>query len=221
MAYKYIFPRGWSTFNRKLLSEGPIVSSLSEAGDGSTHIDVDDSIDALQVWHRIQISTPQFGTLWWPPYTILSRARIGQNFGLAIREITCTCSGLDLPGGSASIKFVALTHTFDKATQLERPYGTVLPLASFSLAAGVGALGNASLGLNMDHTNIFPGPKANRTGSPTQDYDPVTGTYFEASLSGLLTSISLGWQYSGPVGSTLEGNVSISGVELFTVEATS
>jgi len=208
MAYKYIFPRGWSTFNRKLLSEGPIVSSLSEAGDGATHIDVDVSIDALEVWHRIQISTPQFG--------VLSRARIGQNFGLAIREITCTCSGLDLPGGSASIKFVALTHTFDKATQLERPYGTVLPLASFSLSAGV-----VALGMNMDHTNIFPGPKANRTGSPTQDYDPVTGTYFEASLSGLLTSISLGWQYSGPVGSTLEGNVSISGVELFTVEATS
>ena len=208
MAYKYIFPRGWSTFNRKLLSEGPIVSSLSEAGDGATHIDVDVSIDALEVWHRIQISTPQFG--------VLSRARIGQNFGLAIREITCTCSGLDLPGGSASIKFVALTHTFDKATQLERPYGTVLPLASFSLSAGV-----VALGMNMDHTNIFPGPKANRTGSPTQDYDPVTGTYFEASLSGLLTSISFGWQYSGPVGSTLEGNVSISGVELFTVEATS
>ena len=128
MSYKLF--RGWATFAHRELSPvvAPINSSLSKTCDGSTHYEVDLSIDAIPVWKRISVK---------------------QDYKLVFRELTSSCNQSH-PTSDAYVivSFCAFPRTLDRATGLERVF-TTLPLTTWSA--------NVTQNLALRHAHDFSG----------------------------------------------------------------
>lgn len=195
MPYTYPFPRGWATFAHKELSPiaTSIVSSLSETCDGSAHYEVDESIDALQVWKRVPV--------------VNSYRRFGQQYRMLVKEITSEFDASHTASYSAYLDFCAFPQTLDEATDLERPFAVLTP--AYWVAGGTQSL-------TLTHTSDFDGPSIAIEWWDSDCWDPIADESFVAKYDGLLTSILFGWYYSGTSGATLEGSVTIAGVDLFT-----
>jgi hypothetical protein len=171
---------------------------LSKVGDGASHLELDGTIVALPIYHRV---FP--GNHFRPTKT--------QRFELAIKELTAACaaSGMNsVIGLNASMAFWGFPQTIDHATGLERPYASILLM--------ICTIGSGGLSLSLENTADFSGPVGPVYGTPS-DYDPIAGASFMGSYDGLLTSMKFGWSYNAGSGVVLTSNVTIKNVDLIVI----